>query len=102
MQRWARAYRDLCFHAAVDTNNGVESQNKVLKYKYLPKRKSSVTLSSITALLIDEFLPEMYQKYQFENFHMSKDYRSYNKFVPEYLQGRPPKVIRCHVNMGTP
>ena len=25
---------------------------------------------------------------------MSKDYRSYNKFVPEYLQGRPPKVIR--------
>ena len=50
-----------------------------------------MTLSMIVTLLIEEFLPEMQQKYQFQ---MSKDYRSYNKFVPEYLQGRPPKVIR--------
>ena len=54
-----------------------------------------MTLSMIVTLLIEEYLPEMQQKYQFENFQMSKDYRSYNKFVPEYLQGRPPKVI-CH------
>ena len=53
-----------------------------------------MTLSMIITLLIEEFLPEMYQKYQFENFQMSKDYRAYNQFVPDFLQGRPHKVIR--------
>lgn len=51
-------------------------------------------MSNIVTLLIEEFLPEMYHKYQFENFQMSEDYRAYNEFVPEYLQGRPPKIIR--------
>ena len=53
-----------------------------------------MTLSMIVTLLIEEYLPEMHLKYQFENFQMSKDYRTYNQFVPEYLQGRPPKVVR--------
>ena len=40
LQRWAHAYRDLDFHRSVDTNNGTEALNKVLKYGYLPKRRS--------------------------------------------------------------
>ena len=33
---WACSYRDQTYHAAVNTTNGMESQNKLLKYSYLP------------------------------------------------------------------
>ena len=36
-QRWARAFRD-DYHAAVNTNNGNEALNKVLKYIYQEKK----------------------------------------------------------------
>ena len=93
LQRWARAYRDLTYHAAVDTNNGTEAQNKLLKYSYLPKRKK-VSLSSIIALLVQEFLPDMHRKYLFGNFKMTTDYRQYKSFVPDYLHNRPRSVIK--------
>jgi hypothetical protein len=65
LQRWARAYRDDSYHAAVDTNNGVEAMNKTLKYNYLPKGKK-ITLSHLVTILVEEFLPEAFQKYQKE------------------------------------
>ena len=59
---WAHAFFcDSVYIAAVDTNNGTEALNKALKYSYLPKRKS-LTLSGIATLLIDRFLPDMWQK----------------------------------------
>ena len=91
-QIWAHAFRDRRFHAAVNTNNGVESQNKLLKYNYLP-RKKSMTLSAIVILIVESFLPETYQKYLFENYKQSSQYRSYKAFVPEYLHGRPRSTI---------
>ena len=93
MQRWARAYRDSSYHAAVDTNNGTEAQNKLLKYSYLPKRKK-LSLSSIIVLLVQEFLPDMHKKYLFENFKMTNNYRQYKDFVPNYLHDRPRSVIK--------
>ena len=42
-QRWARAYSDGEYHAAVNTN-GVEAQNKLLKYRFLPRSKQKATL----------------------------------------------------------
>ena len=92
LQLWARVYRDDHYHAAVDTINGVEAMNKTLKYNYLPKGKN-ITLSHLVTILVEEFLPEMLQKYQKENFAMSEPYRSYNEFVPDYLKGRPRSVI---------
>ena len=53
-QKWARAFRDQEYHAAVDTNNGVEAHNKALKYSYLPKRKSTM-LSAVATLLVEDF-----------------------------------------------
>ena len=66
LQRWARAYRDPTYHATVDTNNGVEAQTKLLKhsYMYLTRRKQ-ITLSEVMTILVENFLPEMYQKYLF-------------------------------------
>ena len=92
MQRWARAYRDTTYHAAVDTNNGVEAQNKLLKYNYLPRRKQ-ITLSEVMTILVETFLPETYQKYLFQNYAMTTAYRPYNDIVPDFLRDRPRKVI---------
>ena len=100
---WAHAFRDSVYYAAVDTNNGTEALNKALKYSYLPKRKS-LTLSGIASLLIDRFLPDMWQKYVFQNYKLSTEYRAYSMDIPAYLQGRPRSVIlhclqrkaKCH------
>ena len=91
-QRWACAYRDNEFHAAVDTNNGTEAQNKVLKYKYMPKQRAS-TLSALVSLLVERFLPEAQQSYVLPNLKTAEWYRRYNDFVPRFLRGRPRSVI---------
>ena len=93
MQRWARAYRDNIYHAAVETNNGAEALNRMLKYSYLPKQKH-MTLSHIITKITNEFLPALHYKYVFKNFKQSELYRSYNpSIVPDYLQGRPKQTI---------
>ena len=81
---WAHAFCDSVYYAA---NNGTEALNKALKYSYLPKRKS-ITLSGIASLLIDRFLPDMWQKYVFQNYKLSIEYRAYSKDIPTYLQGQ--------------
>ena len=93
LQRWARAHRDTKYHAAVETNNGVEALNKLLKYHYLP-RKRQMTLSNIIRTIIEEFIPALHYKYIYQNFKQSDLYRSYNPaLVPSFLQGRPKSTI---------
>ncbi len=93
MQRWARAFRDSTYHAAVETNNGTEALNRALKYAYLP-RKTSLTLTRIACLIVDQFLPDMYQNYVFQNFKQLNIYRLPSAAIPLYLQGRPPSVVK--------
>ena len=45
LQRWARAFRDDEYHAAVNTNNGAQVLNKVLKYSFLPRQAKAKSLS---------------------------------------------------------
>ncbi len=52
-----------------------------------------MTLSGVATLLVEQFVPDMRQMYVFKNYKQSGSYRSYNKFVPPYLQGRPKQVI---------
>ena len=61
LQRWAHAYRDLDFHRSVDTHNGTEALNKVLKYGYLPKRHSLTLSDSHTPFgtIFARLLPEV-------------------------------------------
>ena len=92
MQRWARAFRSQEYHAAVNTNNGSESLNKVLKYSFLP-RKKTMNMTSLITLLIESFLPEAHQKYLYRNYSQSGEYRTYKSFVPDYLKGRPHATI---------
>ena len=76
----------------MDTNNGTEAQNKILKYKYMPKTRAS-TLSALVTLLVERFLPDAQQRYVLPNVKASDWYRTYNNFVPAYLRDRPRSVV---------
>ena len=42
---------------------------------------------------MEVFLPETQQKYLFQNYKQSSQYRTYKDFVPLYLHGRPHSTI---------
>lgn len=92
LQKWARVYRAKTFHAVVETNNGVESQNKLLKYSYIPRRRN-INLSQLVDILVTDFLPDSQQKYLFQNYKMNGLYRCYSEKIPPYLHGRPRALI---------
>ena len=52
-----------------------------------------MTLSNIATVLVEDYLPDAYRKYNFLNFQQTPHYRSYNDSIPIYLQGRPRQVI---------
>ena len=81
LQRWARAFRDEEFYAAVNTNNGIEALNIAYKYTFLPRQRKDTRLSSVVSILIDHFLPENHHKYLFLNYKRSGSNRSYKGFV---------------------
>ena len=60
-QRRARVYTNDHYHCIVNTNNGVEAQNHLLKHSYLAKQKN-LTLSP---LMVEHFLLKMYVTAQF-------------------------------------
>ena len=83
---------DDIYHAAVETNNGTEAMNKLLKYKFLPQQKH-LSLSYIITKLVEEFVPVLHYKYV-SNFKQTSLNRIYDpKIVPSYLQGRLKTVI---------
>ena len=88
---WGQELTGIEYHAAVNTNNGTEAQNKVLKYRYLPKK--TMTLSSIATIRIEEYLPDAQRKYVFQKFQQPPHYRSYSHTNPTYLHGCPCDVI---------
>ena len=44
--------------------------------------------SQIATLLVDRFLPDMWQKYVFQNYNLSTEYRAYSKDIPTAYKGR--------------
>ena len=71
----------------------MEAQNKLLKYKYMPRLKSP-TLSAIVVLIIEDFMPEMQSKYicfKIMACHQTTVLAHSNG--PQYLRGQPCRVI---------
>lgn len=93
VQRWARAYRDEKYHAAIDTNNGTEAQNKLFKYSFLPQKKYTATLSNTISIIVESFLPTRRQQYLLQNYKQSSTYRPYHSHIPSFLHNRPRSVI---------
>jgi hypothetical protein len=91
-KRWAQAFRKQQAVNIVNTNNGVESQNKHFKYDYLP-RAIDKSVYGVTVMLVESFLPDSYQ-YIDTNFKQSSAYRRYNDSVPHYLCDCPIHFIK--------
>ena len=91
-KRWARAYRENKIDMKINTNNGIEAQNKVFKYNYLSKGTDK-TLSGVVKVIVEHFCPEQYKLYILKNLKLKKNIKSYNKEIPEYLHGRPHAFI---------
>eukprot|EP00795_Rhopilema_esculentum_P007013 gene7013-12637_t len=93
-ERWARAFRESDLDRNVNTNNGAESLNKLLKYKFL-KKSAEKSLCAIISLVIDKFLPHLYREFLTANVKSreTNGIRSYGSFVPPFLKGRPRKFI---------
>ena len=92
-QRWVKAFREDAYNIAVNTNNGLESQNKLLKYSYLPHCPEK-SLTTIVTTLVEDFFPEQHKKYIRMNVRMSGDFQSYREDIPHYLHGRPSSLIK--------
>ena len=94
-ERWARAYREKELERNINTNNGAESLNKLLKYKFL-KKSTEKTLCGITDLIIERFLPYQYREYLTANVKAQKScgIRSYGQNIPTFLQNRPKAFIQ--------
>lgn len=102
LQRWVHAFRESVYHAAVNTNNGVEAQNKLLKYNFLPHNKQTARVSDITTLLVEDYLPSAFQKYLLHNYKQTSSYRTYNDFVPNFFCVTGHEAPFCIVLRGWP
>ena len=59
-KRWILAYRQKKLLSDCNTNNGAERQNNA-KHSYLKKHRST-SLTGMLIVVIEEFLPEKYNK----------------------------------------
>jgi len=56
------AFRSVTFHVKVNTNNGIERHNRMLKHNFLlPYREHS--LSSLVSVIVEKYLPSLWLKY---------------------------------------
>ncbi|XP_013412961.1 uncharacterized protein LOC106175477 [Lingula anatina] len=88
-KRWVKAFRAHRLLSFVNTNNGVERQNRTFKYNYL-RQCSRNSLSTMVKVLVERFLPDRYKEgYIKKNNTYAGYYRKYDATVPSYLQNRP-------------
>lgn len=93
VKRWAHVYRNHEAVNIVNTNNGVEAQNKHFKYSYLP-RSVDKSVYAIVVMLVECFIPDSYQHYIETNIKQSSMYRKYGSDVPKYLHNRPSHFLK--------
>ena len=60
--RWAHAFRVQQAVNIVNTNNGIEAQNKLFKYSYLPGSLDK-SVFGIVVMIVESFIPDSYQHY---------------------------------------
>ncbi|XP_063227566.1 uncharacterized protein LOC134533814 isoform X1 [Bacillus rossius redtenbacheri] len=87
--RWVQAFSEKDFVTIIHTNNGIESQNKVLKHSYLC-HNSDKSLTGMLKTVINSYLPDMYRKYCYKNSTV----KMFNPEIPSYLINRPQNFIK--------
>ena len=91
LQRWCIAYQpdDLMM---LNTNNGTECLNEDLKYDELIQYKNC-TLSDLLAVIVDRFIPKLYEKHIESNIKFTSAYRKYDVNIPHYMHNRPRWIV---------
>ncbi|XP_047141532.2 uncharacterized protein LOC105847166 isoform X1 [Hydra vulgaris] len=93
IERWAYFYRKDRLMVSINTNNGVERQNKTFKHTHLKKHQNS-SLSSMLTILIEEHFPDIYNRYCEINTRSSGNYRQYSSYLPSFLHDRPRHFVK--------
>ena len=89
--KWCLAYRpDDLFRC--NTNNGTERLNESLKYTELDGYKNC-TLSELMGVLIDSFVPNLYERYVSLNIKYTDGYKGYSSSLPRYMVNRPGPLV---------
>ena len=76
----------------VNTNNGTERLNEDLKYDELVEYKNC-TLSDLLNVVIDRFIPKLYEKHIELNARYTSSYKGYNQNIPSYMHDRPKWIV---------
>ncbi|XP_056009107.1 uncharacterized protein LOC130051290 [Ostrea edulis] len=92
-KRWVQAFRQKRFNTSVNTNNGVERQNKSLKYEYLDTKKAK-SLCHLLTVMWNDFLPDTYQRYVRQNLSAAEEAKTYSANIPDFLRNRPKNVVK--------
>jgi MULE transposase domain/SWIM zinc finger len=93
VHRWVPALQSDDFLWKVETNNGLENQNRVIKRKFL-QHCADKTLSGMVRVVHDQFLPDSITKYITANAKMNPKYKSFSSSVPTFLHDRPTNFIK--------
>ena len=91
--RWAHAFRVQQAVNIVNTNNGIEAQNKLFKYSYLPGSLDK-SVFGIVVMIAESFIPDSCQHYLDNNLQLSGSYREFKRDIPDYLHNRPPHFVK--------
>ena len=91
IKRWCVFYRptDLIL---TNTNNGTERLNKELKSNDLENYRKC-KLSEMLKIIIQEFLPKLYDGYVEINVKYIEKHKKYETALPPLLKNRPRKII---------
>lgn len=77
---------DNTYHAAMDTNNSMESQNKVLKHTYLKRVKGDKTLCGIVSIL-NKYLLAQHHECSSSTVALMSTYATAQMFQPLFTTG---------------
>ena len=76
----------------VNTNDGTECLNEDLNYDELVEYKNC-TLRDLLNVVIDRFIPKLYEKHIDLNVRYTSSYKGYNRNIPSYMHERPKWIV---------
>ena len=91
--RWTHALRVQQAVNIVNTNNGIEAQNKLFKYSYFSGLLDK-SVFGIVAMILESFIPDSCQHYLDTNLQLSGSYREFKRDIPDYLHNRPLHFVK--------